>query len=100
MATSCNGPCFVAPHPNLLARRKVEFAKVKGTAKEADFNKQQFVLTKGQRTGIIPGLNDGIIFPKSHFGNGVPLAAMRRAALERAPLRGAIKYVLTICKQM
>ncbi|KAL2210265.1 M6 metalloprotease [Sarocladium strictum] len=96
MATSCNGPCFVAPHPNLLARRKVEFAKVKGTAKEADFNKQQFVLTKGQRTGIIPGLNDGIIFPKSHFGKGVPLAAMRRAALERAPLRGAINVVLVL----
>jgi immune inhibitor A len=75
----------------LLARQKVEFEKLKGTAQEAAFKKKHFMLTKGQRTGLIPGLNDGIIFPQSHFGSQVPLATMRRAALDRAPLRGAIK---------
>lgn len=95
MESGCHagGPCPVAPHPDLLARQRIEYAKVKGTAEESAFKKKQHVLAQGQRTGAILGLNDGTIFPKSHFDSNVPLSAMRRAAVDRAPLSGDIQLV-------
>lgn len=48
-------------------------------------------------TGRIPGLNDGTIFPESHFAGQESQRAladrMSSAALERTPLRGAIRYL-------
>ena len=91
-----DGACPVAPHPNLLAKLKAEKAKVKGTAEESSFRRKQHVLGQGPRTGAIIGLNDGLIFPRSHFDKKTSLNTMRRAALDRTPLRGIIKWASSI----
>lgn len=91
-----DGPCFIPPHPDLLARRKVESLNVQGTGNEAAFKAQTHSLTLADRTGSLPGLNDGTIFPKSHFDKPVSISAMSRAALERTPLKGAINVVLVL----
>src|SRR3954447_581618 len=92
MGPRCSAePCFIPPHPDLLARRKTELLNIQGTVNEDQFKAQTHALTQGDRTGVIPGLNDGAIFPKSHFQKSVSFSAMSRAALERAPLQGAIR---------
>lgn len=93
MASACHhdGPCPVPPHPDLLARQRVEQVKVQGTAQEPLFRKKKHLINQGQRTGGILGLNDGTIFPKSHFAASTPLSAIRTAAINRTPLQGAIK---------
>ena len=65
--------------------------KVQGTAEEQDFRKLTHSVVAQDRTGHMPGLNDGMIFPQSHFSKSVSTSAISRAALERKPLRGAIK---------
>jgi immune inhibitor A len=84
-------PCFVSPHPDVLAQYQNEVLKVQGKADEGSVKANLRALTFSDRK--IPGLNDGTIFPKSHFDKPVPIMAMSNAALERTPLSGAIKCV-------
>jgi immune inhibitor A len=87
--SSCaDGPCRVPPHPNLLAQFRAE--GIHGT-NESTF--QSRIMGFGAPTGTIPGLNDGAIFPESHFTTAPSKSQMARAALERAPLRGVIRFV-------
>ncbi|KAF2471430.1 M6 metalloprotease [Lindgomyces ingoldianus] len=87
-------PCFVPPHPDLLARQKMELLKVQGTANENSVKSRTHSLVMGDKR--LPGLNDGTIFPKSHFDKPVSVMAMSNAALERAPLAGAIKVAIVL----
>ena len=43
-----------------------------------------------------PGFNDGLIIPGTHFRLGTPPATVRRAAAERAPLRGTVRIVVVL----
>lgn len=87
--SSCtDGPCRVPPHPDLLAQLRAD--GIHGT-NESTF--QSRIMGFGAPTGKIPGLNDGTIFPESHFATAPSKSQMARAALEKAPLRGVIRFV-------
>jgi hypothetical protein len=82
-----NRPCLVPPHPKVLAR----IAEGRLTDPRERVSGQTAL---SGPTGTLHGLNDGTIFPKSHYQRvPVPsLSRISRAALERAPLRGVIRY--------
>jgi immune inhibitor A len=102
-------PCFVSPHPDALAKARLQVLRSQRSSKSssnrnsiatastansvnADTNDalekaRRFLATERQ----MPGLNDGTIFPKSHFEESVLLMAMGNAALERTPLRSVIR---------
>jgi immune inhibitor A len=102
-------PCFVSPHPDALAKARLQVLRSQRSSKissnrssiatastansvNADTNDalekaRRFLATERQ----MPGLNDGTIFPKSHFEESVSLMAMGNAALERTPLRSVIR---------
>jgi immune inhibitor A len=44
----------------------------------------------------IPGMNDGTIFPRSHYEQPTSIMAMSTSALKRKPLRGTLRYLLTL----
>jgi immune inhibitor A len=97
MGPRCHeGQCAIPPHPDVLARLKTELLEAQGTGDETAFRKLANSLALGGRTGALLGLNDGTIFPKSHFKKSVSTSAMTRAALERAPLRGTVNVVLVL----
>ena len=83
-------PCFVPPHPDLLARTRAEALKVQGGANQDKVNAKAILHDLGGERRF-PGMNDGTIFPKSHFKKPTSIMAMSNAALERTPLQGALK---------
>ena len=87
--SSCaDRPCCAPPHPDILARFRAD--AIHG-ANESTF--QPRITGFGASTGKIPGLNDGAIFPESHFASTPSKSQMARAALERVPLRGVVRFV-------
>jgi len=82
-------PCFVPPHPDLLARTKNAALKVQGNVNTGGNIKTTMHGLGGERR--FPGMNDGTIFPKTHFKKPTSIMAMSNAALERTPLSGALK---------
>lgn len=82
-----NGPCLVPPHPDVLA----SIAEHRLTGPREPVAGQTPL---SGPTGTLHGLNDGTIFPKSHYQRvPVPsLSRISRAALERAPLSGLLRY--------
>jgi len=82
--------CMVAPSPELRERIKQEFANVLGTSSGL----MGMMLRAQQRIPI--GMNDGLIYP----GDTLPLEttafAIRRAAAERAPLRGTTRVIVAL----
>ncbi|KAF2801924.1 M6 metalloprotease [Mytilinidion resinicola] len=89
-----DAPCFVPPHPDLLARTRTAALKVQGTANERSFKATAHDLIGGERR--LPGMNDGTIFPQSHFAQRTSIMAMSNAALERTPLSGALKVAIVL----
>lgn len=95
----CNdaGPCPVPPHPDLLARLGAQRLQQQQNPDQqrapAHSTQQRLSSTLSAPTGTIPGLNDGKIFPESHFGPAPSMSRVLKAALERAPLRGTIRSV-------
>jgi immune inhibitor A len=83
-------PCFVPPHPDLLARIKTSALRVQGGANHGNVDLKATVHGLGGERRF-PGMNDGTIFPKSHFEKPTSIMAMSNAALERTPLKGALK---------
>jgi immune inhibitor A len=99
MAThTCNngGPCPIPPHPDLQAHLLAESLEVQQTlgAVQHLSHTHDGSLPLSVPTGYVVGLNDGNIFPESHYETPVPESVMVNAALERAPLRGAIRSVV------
>ncbi|KAF2271922.1 M6 metalloprotease [Westerdykella ornata] len=92
----CTEPCFVPPHPDLLAKARTESLTSQGTVDQAVFKKKTSRLFNGERR--IPGMNDGTIFPPSHFKEPTSIMAMSTAAAERAPLRGNIKVAIILAE--
>lgn len=82
-----DGPCPCPPHPDVLARRQERFVQQQAPGSSGPGHQ----IPLGGPTGCRLGLNDGCIFPKEHFAADAPEKVMSRAALERTPLRGAVR---------
>jgi len=67
-----NHPCFVPPHPNVKA------------------------LLRGVVFPQTPGLDDGAIFPPSHFPPGTAAEVISNSGINRAPLRGVIRVAIVL----
>ena len=81
-------PCPVPPNPDLLARLRYEPNALTAPSITTQVpGRPSF----SARTGTRTGLNDGCIFPESYFETAVSASRLSRAALDRTPLRGAIR---------
>jgi immune inhibitor A len=81
--------CPVAPSPALLDRMRAARRSLRdGGAPAPAF----LTFREPQR----PGLNDGTIYPADQFPLGTPGLRVRRAAAERAPLRGTVRVVIVL----
>ncbi|KAE8160205.1 M6 metalloprotease [Aspergillus tamarii] len=86
-------PSLMPPHPQLLAALEVAPDLVDAPhISQMSFGRPSL----SARTGTARGLNDGTIFPDSDFAPTVPPRRMRRAALERAPLRGVVRVAVVL----
>jgi len=81
--------CLVAPHPELLDRIRDDRRRLRDRGVAAP---GALTFRQPQR----PGLNDGTIIPPSDFPLGTPFARIRRAAAERAPLRGTVRVIVVL----
>lgn len=82
--------CAVAPAPELKERIREEIAALRANTDSAIAS-----LARAAEPNR-PGFNDGLIFPPDVFPLGTPLASIRNAALERAPLRGAVRVIVVL----
>jgi hypothetical protein len=85
----CDVPCFVPPHPSILAKIKADLLGAQDTG-YVEAIKSVFDTLHGEKG--IPGMNDGTIFSRSHYAEPTSVMAMGNAALERIPLRGTIRH--------
>src|ERR1700712_1893505 len=92
-ASKCEGLCAIPPHPDLQARLAAETLRVQSNP-DAVPDPSLNHLHGGIRSGKTPGLNDGTLFPESHFDEVPSPSALSRVALERTPLSGTIRYVV------
>jgi immune inhibitor A len=79
--------CAVAPSPQLRERMREQLRNLRA---DADV---PIALAGDPR---LPGFNDGTIMPPSAFGPGTRLRDVRRAAADRAPLRGDVRVVVVL----
>jgi immune inhibitor A len=88
---SIDTPCFVAPHPDVLAQLRAQLgearASVAGSATES---------LLAFRTPRIFGLDDGTILPPEEFALGTKSAVIRAAAAARTPLRGNLNVLVVL----
>ena len=83
--------CMVAPAPELHDRIVSELRAAR----------ERMTVPAGRlRAGLprsnAPGFNDGLIVPGTHFRLGTPPSLVRRAASERAPLRGTVRVIVVL----
>jgi immune inhibitor A len=79
--------CAVAPSPQLRARMNERLGNLRG---DGDL---PVTLAGDPR---LPGFNDGTILPPSAFRPGTPARDVRRAALDRSPLRGDVRVIVVL----
>ncbi len=82
--------CLVAPSPDLRERIRDEFSELR----DASSSLMSGMLRFGQETPI--GMNDGLIYPGDTFPLGTSAFTVRRAAAERAPLRGTLGVIVVL----
>jgi len=82
--------CAVAPSPALRARINEAISQLAGTRGLPAALRLRAAEPKAY------GLNDGTIFPAEHFPFGTSPSVMRRAAAERAPLRGTVRVIVVL----
>lgn len=82
--------CVVAPAPELRDKLAEQFAKLQARAAELVGRN----LSLQAPTHV--GLNDGLIFPGTYYPVGTTAAVAQRAALDRAPLRGALRVAVIL----
>jgi len=81
--------CMVAPSPDLNDAIKEEISRLR--------RRELGPMLKVQDRQA-PGLNDGLIYPGDMFPVGTPLSIARRAAAERAPLRGVVRIIIVLAQ--
>ena len=82
--------CVVAPAPELKEKLIDQFDRLRSRA--AELVGRNISL----RAPSHVGLNDGLIYPGTYYPLGTTAEVARRAALERAPLRGAVRVVVVL----
>ena len=82
--------CVVAPSPELKEKLVDQFERLRNRA--ADLVGRNISL----RTPDHVGLNDGLIYPGTYYPVGTTAEVARRAALDRAPLRGPVRVVVVL----
>jgi immune inhibitor A len=83
--------CAVAPAPELNDRINEAVTSLRDSA-DALLAPRLRLRLEPQRLGY----NDGLIVPPDEFPVGTPALVMRRAAAERAPLRGTVRVVVVL----
>jgi immune inhibitor A len=83
--------CVAPPHPDLEDR-------IKDALRRTNSRLSQTLPALSVRlpSPDRPGLNDGLIIPGSYFPVGTPVALVRSAAADRAPLRGIVRVVVVL----
>jgi immune inhibitor A len=89
-ASSDGELCAVAPSPELKEKIAAEIEDFR--SKSDSFVGSLARAAEPNR----PGFNDGLIFPPDMYPLGTPLSAIRNAALERSPLRGAVRVIVVL----
>src|SRR5262245_23458912 len=89
--TRGGGRCAVAPSPELQERMKTELRTLSAARGPGSVLRR---LISPMRQA--PGLNDGLIIPGNYFPAGTSLERVRRAAAERAPLRGTLNVIVVL----
>ena len=79
--------CTVAPSPQLRARMNERLGN-------ARLDRDLPLTLAGDPR--LPGFNDGTILPPSNFRPGTPARDVRRAAIDRAPLRGDVRVIVVL----
>ncbi len=87
------GPSPVPPHPELKRRMRDRLDSIRSSANGELGTLFNFLRI---REPARPGLNDGVLIPGTEFPVGTSLQAVRRASLERAPLRGTIRVIVVL----
>lgn len=83
--------CAVAPSPELKKKLKDELHAARTKSKSA------LAGILGMSRSPRPlGFDDGVIIPPDTYPAGTPIAKIRRAALERAPLRGSVRVIVVL----
>jgi immune inhibitor A len=82
--------CAVAPSPDLKQRLKAELNQVRSSGTPLAAN---FALSRQPRP---LGFDDGVIIPPNQFPLGTSRRSIAAAALERAPLRGAVRVIVVL----
>jgi immune inhibitor A len=83
--------CAVAPSPELKQQMKTQLERARSRSASA----QAFGLARQPRW---PGFNDGVIIPPDEYPAGTSQNVIRRAALDRAPLRGAVRVIVVLAE--
>lgn len=83
--------CMVAPSPELNEKIKKEIAAMAGR-KDSVLGGLRLRAAEPRRDGF----NDGLIIPPSEFPIGTSPSVIRNAALDRAPLRGAVRVIVVL----
>jgi immune inhibitor A len=82
--------CVMPPAPPLRERMDAELAELRDSADS--FLAPRLRLSETDRVGF----NDGLIIPGTRYPVGTPAEVARRAALDRAPLRGIIRVAVVL----
>jgi len=83
--------CMVAPAPELHDRIVSQLR-----AAREGMTVPVGRLRAGLPRAKAPGFNDGLIVPGTHFRLGTPPSVVRRAASQRAPLRGTVRVIVVL----
>jgi hypothetical protein len=86
-------PCFCPPHPGLSARIQAQRSQAQTQGENLVGKAQQLLRIPTD----VAGLNDGLLFPPE--SDAEPSKTSTNEALERALLRGAVKFVLSASHQ-
>src|SRR4051794_3135370 len=90
-ADQLTGTCAVAPSPQLREQwRRQLAAAIEGLTDEGPPG----LRITGEPSRL--GFNDGVIIPPEIFPVGTPLARIRDAATDRAPLRGTVRVAVVL----
>src|SRR5918911_1358983 len=86
--------CMVAPSPELQERLRAELERARNNLGRRAPAAASTLLQMRQEQP--PGLNDGLIIPGNYYPAGTPLAVVRSAAADRAPLRGTVRVIVVL----
>jgi len=83
--------CMVAASQELAQRIREDMNRLRG---EAAVDRVRSILRIREPSPL--GMNDGVIYPPSHFPMGTSPQRIRSAATERAPLRGTLRVLAVL----